>query len=509
MSTLNQQTLANSGANERPSMLENGNYIPWESRFRRFLDNKLEEGDRMWRSIEKGPYKRLMIANLDNTTAQILEPLSKMTDGNKKQYIADVKVMNYFLQAIPNDIYNSVDACKNAKDMRERIKRLMFGSDVTNHVRHSRLMDEFDKFAAYEGESLEYVHERLTTLVNIMDRNDVLPIQVSMNTKFLNCLQPEWSKYVTMVMVTEIQGHKPEIKHLMQEIEIMTEIRLYSVFHELSQLREREQMLLAMKDEAGSNLKDEENNFMLDNSYGDETLEELISTLIMMARIQTADDNADCEPSYDAKAVSEVYASNKVHEQVNHAKRKTIIHTSADDQIDSNIIFDDPYVENNGGTSEHDSNAHDEYHNIQMLAYNVQREAENKKQLNNELKKQKEFLQKVLETFKDRVKTFTSKTIQCSKYKETCEELEREIRSDKDTIEKILKEKDKIKSDFFKVENEKLIIQHETQLAKKDFKERKNRYLDDIVDFEEKLSSHDRIVYIMGQSIQTIHMLGK
>nr|GEU67981.1 hypothetical protein [Tanacetum cinerariifolium] len=35
------------------------------------------------------------------------------------------------------------------------------------------------------------------------------------------------------------------------------------------------------------------------------------------------------------------------------------------------------------------------------------------------------------------------------------------------------------------------------------------RYLEDIVDLEEKLSSHDRIVYKMGQSIQTIHMLGK
>ncbi|GKA86019.1 hypothetical protein Tco_0807730 [Tanacetum coccineum] len=99
----------------------------------------------------------------------------------------------------------------------------------------------------------------------------------------------------------------------------------------------------------------------------------------MMARIQQADDNVDSEPSYDAKAVSEINASNKVHEQVNHAKRKPIIHTSYDDQIAFNIVFDDSYVENNGGTSEHDSNTHDEYHDIQMLAYNVQREAENKK----------------------------------------------------------------------------------------------------------------------------------
>ncbi|GJT93433.1 hypothetical protein Tco_1082278 [Tanacetum coccineum] len=75
----------------------------------------------------------------------------------------------------------------------------MFGYDVTSHVRYLRLMDEFDKFAAKEGESLELVYERLTTLVNIMDHNNVRPIPVSINTKFLNCLQPEWSKYVTMV----------------------------------------------------------------------------------------------------------------------------------------------------------------------------------------------------------------------------------------------------------------------------------------------------------------------
>ncbi|GJX86113.1 hypothetical protein Tco_0336887 [Tanacetum coccineum] len=97
--------------------------------------------------------------NINGIVRQILKPLSKMTEDNKKQYIADVKVMNYLLQTIPNDIFNSVDACKNTKEMWERIKRLMFGSDVTSHVRHS----------------------------------------LSINTKFLNCLQPEWSKYVTML----------------------------------------------------------------------------------------------------------------------------------------------------------------------------------------------------------------------------------------------------------------------------------------------------------------------
>nr|GEU51320.1 putative reverse transcriptase domain-containing protein [Tanacetum cinerariifolium] len=137
----------------------------------------------MWNSIQNGPYKRPMIPNPDNDQETILEPLSKMTEGNKKQYIDDVKVMNYLFQAIPNDIYNSVNACKNTKDMWERIKRLMFGSDVTCHVRHLRLMDEFDKFAAKEGESLESVYERLTTLVNIIDHDNVRPTPVIQSKK--------------------------------------------------------------------------------------------------------------------------------------------------------------------------------------------------------------------------------------------------------------------------------------------------------------------------------------
>ncbi|GJT61857.1 hypothetical protein Tco_1005390 [Tanacetum coccineum] len=158
----NQQTLAELGANARPPMIEKGNYIPWESRFRRFLENQLEKGEKMWHSIQHGPYQRPLVPNPDNLKDHILEPLSKMTKVYKKKYIVDLRVMNYILQEIPNDIYNPVDACENAKEMWERINRL-------------------------------------TTLLNIMDHNNVRPIPMAINIKFLNCLQPEWSKYVTMV----------------------------------------------------------------------------------------------------------------------------------------------------------------------------------------------------------------------------------------------------------------------------------------------------------------------
>ncbi|GJR39535.1 hypothetical protein Tco_1215219 [Tanacetum coccineum] len=146
---------------------------------------------------------------------------------------------------------------------------------------------------------------------------------------------------------------------------------------------------------------------------------------------------------------------------------------SDDDHIDSNIIFNDPYMENNGGTSEHDSNAYDEYHDIQMLAYNVQRKAENQKRLNDELKKKKRCYKRILRRLRIKSKHLSKKQ--------------------------------------FNVQNIKKHVKswNVKYLAKKDFKERENQYLDDICDLEEKLSSHYRIVLKIGESIQTIHMHGK
>ncbi|GKB14398.1 integrase, catalytic region, zinc finger, CCHC-type containing protein [Tanacetum coccineum] len=67
----------------------------------------------------------------------------------------------------------------------------------------------------------------------------------------------------------------------------------------------REQMLLATKDEAGVHLDEDENDFMLDNAYGDNTLNELNVALIMMACIQPTDDKTDAKPTYDAEFISE------------------------------------------------------------------------------------------------------------------------------------------------------------------------------------------------------------
>ncbi|GJU00418.1 hypothetical protein Tco_1110756 [Tanacetum coccineum] len=79
--------------------------------------------------------------------------------------------------------------------------------------RDSRLNNEFDKFTSVTGKSIESMYEHFSNLMNYMDRHEVLPKQISINTKFLNSLQPEWSKYVTMVRLMH-NLHDVEYDHL-------------------------------------------------------------------------------------------------------------------------------------------------------------------------------------------------------------------------------------------------------------------------------------------------------
>ncbi|GKD40838.1 hypothetical protein Tco_1261045 [Tanacetum coccineum] len=136
-------------------------------------------------------------------------------------------------------------------------------------------------------------------------------------------------------------------------------------------------MLQAMKDEAGGNLNEEENDFMLDNAYGDDTLEELNAAVIMIACIQPPGNKADAEQKHDAETINEVNDSQI--DPISGMRLKV-------------IIFNDPYVDNNGGIDEHASNAQNQSVSLESLIYNVQEEAKNQRRLNNELNKQNALL---------------------------------------------------------------------------------------------------------------------
>nr|GEX51646.1 integrase, catalytic region, zinc finger, CCHC-type, peptidase aspartic, catalytic [Tanacetum cinerariifolium] len=74
----------------------------------------------------------------------------------------------------------------------------MQGTSLTKQEKECKLYDEFDKFAYKKGESLrDYL--RFSLLLNDMNIYNMKLEQFKVNTKFLNTLPPEWSKFVTDV----------------------------------------------------------------------------------------------------------------------------------------------------------------------------------------------------------------------------------------------------------------------------------------------------------------------
>ncbi|GJV67810.1 retrovirus-related pol polyprotein from transposon TNT 1-94 [Tanacetum coccineum] len=106
-----QQSFVDAGSQTRPHMLERGSYVPWA---------KDLQGDALL------------------------------------HYDAEIKLINLILLSIPNDIYNSVDACTSAKDMWKRVKRLMRGTIQNKVDRETRFTNEFDQFVVEPGEALQF-----------------------------------------------------------------------------------------------------------------------------------------------------------------------------------------------------------------------------------------------------------------------------------------------------------------------------------------------------------------
>ncbi|GJZ96370.1 hypothetical protein Tco_0668704 [Tanacetum coccineum] len=118
--------------------------------------------------------------------------------------------------------------------------------------------------------------------------------------------------------------------------------------------------------------------------------------------------------------------------------------------------------------------------------------------MNNELKKQNELIQRELEMCKERVWDFEKKPVQFINYKSGYEKLQNQISIEKQTIEKLKKEKDEIRDQFLKARDESLNIKNGTEYFKQAFKMKEDKYLDDIVTLGENVKSHEQVVFKMS-----------
>ncbi|GJR90878.1 retrovirus-related pol polyprotein from transposon TNT 1-94 [Tanacetum coccineum] len=158
-----------SGADNRPPMLEKDMYDSRKSRMELYMMNR--------------QHGRMILESVENII----------------QADCDVKATNIILQGLPPEVYALVSNHRIAKELWERIQLLMQETSLTRLERGCKLYDEFNKFAYKKGETLCDFYLRFSLLLNEMNIYNMKLEQFQVNTKFLNTLPPEWSKFMTDV----------------------------------------------------------------------------------------------------------------------------------------------------------------------------------------------------------------------------------------------------------------------------------------------------------------------
>nr|GEX57785.1 hypothetical protein [Tanacetum cinerariifolium] len=173
------------GSESPPPMLNKENYVPWSSCLR--YAKSRPNGKLIHNSILNGPYVRRMIPEPDDANREVtvtetfhLQTDDELSEKELKQIEADDQAIQTILLGLPEDIYAAVDSCETAQEtwLRER-------------------------FTSNERESIESYYHRFLMLMNDLKRNKHFPEKIASNLKFLNNLQPEWSRHVTIVHQTK------------------------------------------------------------------------------------------------------------------------------------------------------------------------------------------------------------------------------------------------------------------------------------------------------------------
>ncbi|GJZ28614.1 hypothetical protein Tco_0573261 [Tanacetum coccineum] len=425
-STTHQQSHTDVGSETRPLMLERGSYIPWASRFRRYVNRKRENRKWLNKAIDEAPYAFHMFTP-DDTMA-----------------------MNLILIFIPNDIYNSVNACTTAKAMWKRVECLMRGTIQNKVGRETRFNNEFDQFVAKPGEAPVSVYNSFAQLMNDLERNDIIFLLVIVNTKFLNCLQPEWLKYVTQVHLAkrltedtfdDLFDYLQQFEKLVNASQAKKNTTPYYVTHPSSVVDYDDDyqkdvqtnyedpptsamLLLAHaitqnfsnltnnRLRTSSNTRNQAiNDLLFVDASRIKEIEELSANICLMAIMQPVNTNSAAGLIYDSTFVSEVQSPSTSninpliadnHEQKCLNQPKIINSIIGDDQIDSNIIFDEPNGNVNSGSVEDDNNVHDSYA-LEQLARNAYKEAEKQQIFAKKVQQQNTMLTNQLDLYKEKI----------------------------------------------------------------------------------------------------------
>nr|GEZ04050.1 hypothetical protein [Tanacetum cinerariifolium] len=106
-------------------------------------------------SIENGPYVRRMIATPREPDLPVLVPESfheqtdeELTENDVKRMDVDDQAIQTILLGLPEDVFATVDSCETAKEIWERVRQMMKGSDIREQEKKAKLFNEWEKFTS-------------------------------------------------------------------------------------------------------------------------------------------------------------------------------------------------------------------------------------------------------------------------------------------------------------------------------------------------------------------------
>ncbi|GJR09183.1 retrovirus-related pol polyprotein from transposon TNT 1-94 [Tanacetum coccineum] len=191
--------------------------------------------------------------------------------------------------------------------------------------------------------------------------------------------------------------------------------------------------------------------------------------------------------------------------------------TIGDDQIDNNIIFDEPNGNVNSGSVEGDTHVPDLYE-LEKLARNAYQEAEKQQLFAQKVQQQNKTLTSQLELYKERVrvlenikenKNYYNEYIEADrKAKRFDQQAQSQFVRDRDIIRDLEKQRDKLDLAVidYKRKNEELQKTH--SILKRQMSENEDSYHDTVLDLEAKLKKNVDIMMKLGNSLQGMFMLG-
>ncbi|GJS47659.1 retrovirus-related pol polyprotein from transposon TNT 1-94 [Tanacetum coccineum] len=115
-----------SGAENRPPMLDKSMYNSWESHMLLYIKGK-KNGRMMLESIENGP---LVYPTVEEDGQIRKKKYAELTKQEQLEDDSDVQATNIVLQGLPPNVYALVNHCQSAKDIWERVKLLMKGTEL-------------------------------------------------------------------------------------------------------------------------------------------------------------------------------------------------------------------------------------------------------------------------------------------------------------------------------------------------------------------------------------------